>query len=174
MLAEQTKDVGPAEEGPPLDAINEITERSMEESPARPIDLQTKMQQPNEDKRDAAPDIADQDEGRIDLMNQGRDAVEEQKVAAVGNGLGVTDSLAGPADFNNMVASNPQLLEEEHAHKESQESVGKRSLSSGVPEFDNDTERPLKTMATPKNEEISASPNNPRVSVTTVIVEEPV
>ena len=94
------------EDGPvDLDQINEITERSMEESPLRPTNLQSNMPQSNASLLDATPKIIDQDPNRIDLMNQENKPVnleEEKKESPIGAGLGVTDSNVGPSNFQNM------------------------------------------------------------------------
>ena len=55
--------------------MNEITERSMEESPVRPVDLTVKMRESGVDPEKVEPEIEneeeeEQDPNRINLMNQ--------------------------------------------------------------------------------------------------------
>ena len=67
-----------------LDQINEITERSVEESPMRPQDLQGAFPDSRETLNSGEPLIEDQDPNRIDLMNH-----KDEKRSSVGDGLGI-------------------------------------------------------------------------------------
>ena len=72
------------EEARILDQINEVTERSVEESPARQQSLQAAFLGSRETLNSAEPLVEDQDPNRIELMNR-----EDEKRSSVGDGLGI-------------------------------------------------------------------------------------
>ena len=72
------------EEARILDQINEVTERSVEESPIRQHDLQGAFPDSRETLNSAEPLVQDQDPNRIELMNR-----EDEKRSSVGDGLGI-------------------------------------------------------------------------------------
>ena len=72
------------EEARILDQINEVTERSVEESPTRQGDLQGAFLGSRETLNSAEPLVEDQDPNRIELMNR-----EDEKRSSIGDGLGI-------------------------------------------------------------------------------------